>query len=474
MFKRILAFIMCAVTVLGMIGCTKAPDIDVIAGLETRSDNPRITLSLYVPSLSKLKEETRQAVQDALNAISIKKYNTELQFFAYPVEEYIPIVLSKVQTEMNSYVTYLWNQDESTRDIESAVDYTQYGSVNLADMSTYTELAGAGIDIFVAFTAAPDSIIRQETITDPNDPDNPKVNPYYNPLMADKMFLTMYSERVLTPITPRLINEYAVLKSKSYTEFFDAVSMPDMDAEEIDKAKLYAYAMPNNYLLGSYEYLIINKAVVSEIYSQDYSSLAGSPEKLAQLKKDLAALKDRGNEKLSNIKNVYVEFDSYEEYQEFDESFAIAMLSGDRALPEVIGNPNYEIVKFSTSAYDKSEFATSMYCITRAYNPSLAGSNIDEDDRIMRCLDILLLIQNDVDFRNTLQYGVKGEHYTISRDGIVYTSSNDYIMDPAMIGNMFLLYPSDRMTPSMRKMAENNWRLAKAQNKEILDSKPAN
>jgi hypothetical protein len=47
-------------------------------------------------------------------------------------------------------------------------------------------------------------------------------------------------------------------------------------------------------------------------------------------------------------------------------------------------------------------------------------------------------------------------------------------MDPAMTGNMFLLYPSDRMSPSMQKMAANNWRLAKAQNKEILDSKPAN
>lgn len=474
MFKRILAFVMCAAMVLGMMGCSKGTDLEKVADTETRSDNAPITLSLYVPSLSKLKDETRVAVEEALNRISIKKYNTTLKFYAYPIEEYVPIVLSKVQTEMNSYVTYLWNQDETSRDIESAVDYSQYGTVNLADMTGYTELAEAGIDIFVAFTAPEDSIIRQQFLDNPEDPEKPINNPYYNPLMADNMFLTMYSERVLAPITPRLINEYAVLKSKCYTEFFDAVSMPDMDAEEVDKAKMYAYAMPNNYLFGSYQYLIINKEAVSKTHSHDLSSLAGSYERLEQLKKDVNELMKKGDETVSKIKHAYVEFDSYEAYQEFDESFAIAMLKGDRALPEVIGNPNYEIVKFSTSEYDKSEFATSMYCITRAYNPSLAGSNIDEDDRIMRCLDILLLIQNDVDFRNTLQYGVKGEHYTISRDGIVYTSTNDYVMDPAMIGNMFLLYPSDRMSPSMRKMAENNWRLAKAQNKEILDSKPAN
>lgn len=476
MFKRILAFIMCMVMALGMIGCGKKGTlIDVVEKGDTRSDNAPITLSLYVPSLSTLKEETRLAVEKALNAISVKKYNTTLQFFAYPEEVYVPIVLSKIQTEMNSYVTYLWGQDEETRDIESTVDYSQYGAVNFIDMTSYPELAGVGIDIFVSFTPGQDSIIRQETIPDPANPEKTIPNPHYNGYMADNMFLTMYYERVLAPISPRLINEYAVLKSKSYTEFFDAVSMPDMDAENVELAKPYAYAMPNNYLFGSYQYLILNKDVVSEIHSVDYSGLSGNTVKLEQLKKDLTALKNKGSsEKVNNVKNVFVEFDSYEEYEAFDESFAIAMIKGDRALPEVIANPNYEIVKFSTSEYNKAEFATSMYCITRAYRKELESDNIDEDDRIMRCLDILLLIQNDVDFRNTLQYGVKGEHYNISRDGIVYTSSNDYIMDPATTGNMFLLYPSDRMSPSMRKMAENNWRLAKAQNKEILDSKPAN
>lgn len=480
MFKRIIAFVMCAVMAFGMIGCGEKTSLDWVANTTTRSDNPPMEITLYVPSLSKLSEETRVAVEEALSAISIKKYNTTIKFFAYPEEEYVPIVLSKVETAMNSYVTYLLDQDVTLGDIEHGVDYTKpaynaLGNVVTADMTEYPELAGYGIDIFVAFDAALDSTMRQPTIPNPEDPEKPKANPYFNPYMADNLFEVMYAERVLAPISPRLINEHAILKSKSYTEFFDAVTLPDMDAEDMEKAKQYAYAMPNNYLFGSYQYLIINRDVVSEIYSQDSSTLAGNPDKLNQLVKNLTDLKNKGtSEKLSKIKNVFVEFDNYEEYEAFDESFALAMVKGDRALPQVIANANYDIIKFSTSEYNKDEFATSMYCITRAYDAALANGPIDEDERIMRCLDILLLIQNDVEFRNTLQYGVKGEHYTISRDGIVYTSSNEYVMDPAMVGNMFLLYPSDRMTPSMRKMAENNWRLAKAQNKEILDSKPAN
>ena len=357
MFKRIIAFVLCAVMVLSMVGCGEEGSLVDKQDKKSRSDNAPMTISLYVPSLSKLNEETRLAVEDALNAISIKKYNTTIKFFAYPEEEYVPIVLSKVSTAMNSYVTHLLSQDPELGDIEKGVNYTkpvynEKGEVVLADMTEYPELSDVGIDIFVAFDAAADSVIRQEYLPNPEDPENPKKNPYYNPYMADNLFEVMYAERVLAPISPRLINDHAILKSKSYEEFFKAVTLPDMDAENLETAKEYAYAMPNNYLFGSYQYLIINKDVVSEIYSQDYNTLSNNPDRLTQLKKDLTALKNKGNEKLSKIKNVYVEFDSYEAYNEFDESFALAMVKGDRALPQIIANENYEIIKYSTSEYN--------------------------------------------------------------------------------------------------------------------------
>ena len=468
MFKRISALVLCIIMMFSMVACSGGDRtlIDV-STTTTRSDNAPMTISLYVPSLSKLTDETREAVEEALNAISIKKYNTTLKFFAYPEEEYVPIVLSKVQTAMNSYITYLTGIDPSYQETESTVDYTKYKDYTLADMTDYPELSGVGIDIFVSFVADEDSIMRQGDAT---------TNQYYNPYMADKLFLAMYDQRVLAPISPRLINDYAILKSKSYTEFFDAVTLVDRDADasNIDTAKSYAYGMPNNYLLGSYQFLIFNKDAVSEIYTQDFSTFVGNPTKLNQLVKDLTALKANGNEKLSKIKNVFVEFESYDDYMAYDGSFAVAMVKGDLGLPYVIANENYEIIQYSASEYNTADLGTSVFCITRAYDKELMASGIDEDARINRCLDILLLIQNDADFRNTLQYGVKGEHYTISRDGTVYTSSNDYVMDPAKTGNMFLLYPSDRMSPSMRKLAENKWVLAKKQNKDYLDSKPTN
>ncbi|MBR2460349.1 MAG: hypothetical protein IKB34_03885, partial [Clostridia bacterium] len=234
-------------------------------------------------------------------------------------------------------------------------------------------------------------------------------------------------------------------------------------------AKLYAYAMPNNTVLGSYNFLVINKAVVSEAYTQDYTLLSDS-NRLNFLKSHLEHLKkEKGNPVVSSVDHTYIEFDSYEAYKASSETFALAMVKGDLALPQVISNEGYEVIKCGISESDvKLDDVMSMFCVTRAYSETLESQGIDEDARILRCLDILLLIQNDVDFRNTLQYGVKGEHYNIARDGTVYTSSNEYIMDPTKLGNMFLLYPSDRMSDTMRKLAENNWTLAKRQNNEVL------
>ena len=328
-------------------------------------------------------------------------------------------------------------------------------------MTNYPELASAGIDIFVAFDAAADSPLR--------DPESE----YYNPFAADDMFTMMYEQRVLEALTPRFVNDYAILNSKSYTEFFEQVTRVDMNAppDKVDSAKSYFYAMPNNYVVGSYKFLIVNKDVVSEAYSQDYSMLS-DPARLEFLKGHLNDLKAIGNKKVNSVDHTYIEFDSYEAYKASNDTFALAMVTGDLALPTVIENANYEVVEYSSSGYNKNECAKAAYCITRAYSQALEGKGIDEDARILRCLDILLLIQNDVDFRNTLQYGVKGEHYTIARDGTVYTSTNEYVMDPERTGNMFLLYPSDRMSDSMRKLAENNWSLAKKQNNQILGSKP--
>ena len=86
---------------------------------------------------------------------------------------------------------------------------------------------------------------------------------------------------------------------------------------------------------------------------------------------------------------------------------------------------------------------------------------------VERCLDILLLINTNKEFRNILQYGVEGVHYTQYRDVVTPITGEKeetkYFMDMKYTGNMFILNPSSDMDAEMRKMAENDWQLAKDQ-----------
>lgn len=459
MKKRIIALLMC----LAMICCSLASCADkeleelydVIRGGETSSDNPLMTISLYCVC-EYATEEAKLEVQEALNAITKKKFNTEIELYLYTPEEYVQVIFYKAQEAMNAYISKL---DEEDRELETSLNFANDG-INLVDLAKHPELASASFDIFLMFTPDKDSALYD------------KDSEYYNAYAADKMFDIMYESKVLQNLTSYMTGDYAILKSKSYNEFFNAVTRADIFAsgDATITPKNYAYAMPNNYVLGSYQYLVVNKNVVSEAFTQDYSSLSDSA-KLESLKQQLSDLKKAGNEVLNSVDNVYIEFGSYEEYLKSEETFALAMVTGPMSVPDLIANPNYETIKYSSTEYSASECRQSMFGISRAYSSSLAASDITETDRINRCLDILLLLENDKDFRNILQYGVNGTHYSIGRDGTVYSSSNDYIMNYKYTGNLFILYPSDRMDAATRKLAENNWELAKKQNTEILEKK---
>lgn len=455
MKKRILAALLavmmlcCAFT-----GCAEdelSELLGVIYGTTTSSNNPEMTISLYCVC-DYATDEAIEEVEAALNSISVKKFNTKIELYLYTEEEYVSVIFYKAQEAMNSYIAGL-DDEAPTIDYEKSLNFANEG-INLVDLSKHPELTTAGFDIFLIYTPEADSVLYDSE------------SEYYNAYAANKMFDVMYEAQVLQNLTSYFTNDYAILKSKSYNEFFKAVTKDDFLTDS-ETPKQYAYAMPNNYVVGEYQFLVVNKSVVSEVFTQDYSVLSDSV-KLEQLKKDIKALYDMGNEKLKGVDNLYVEFDSYDDYLASDESFALAMITDSLSVPELISNPNYEVVPCGMSAYSASECRESMFCVSRAYSKTLEAQGISETDRIKRCLDILLLIENDETFRNTLQYGVSGTHYSLGRDGTAYASSNDYIMNPKYTGNLFILYPSDRMDTATRKLAENNWELAKKQNTAIL------
>ncbi len=456
MKKRIVALLMCiAIVCCSFVSCADTEYeelIRVIKGGETRSTNPEVTLTLYCVCDYATPEAVSE-VQDALNAITVKKFNTKIQLFLFTEDEYSKIVYAKAQEKINSYITSL---DDEDRAKYTNVDFASSGVEVAKDFSSNPSLAGAGFDIFLMFTPSLDSVIY----------DSDKYTGEQSAKMADdatKMFSLLYESCVLQDLTNYFKSGYSKITASGYDVFQKAVTQKDSFNIYTDGAKQYAYAVPNNYLLGEYQYLIINTDVVKD-YTQ-YEKL--TQERLDWLTEDLIADKKAG--KIS-VDNVYVEYSSYTEYEESMETFAVAKVTGPLSIPSLINNPALKVVQFGKSTgLNYNNCRESMWGISRAYDSSFAASGISESDRIYRCLDIIDLLVNDEDFRNTLQYGVKGTHYSLGNDGTAQASSNDYKMDYKYTGNLFTLYPSDTMSADIKKLSADKWQLAKDQNTDIMN-----
>jgi len=166
--------------------------------------------------------------------------------------------------------------------------------------------------------------------------------------------------------------------------------------------------VPNNRIIGEYEYLVINKevavhknyAVPSEV--EAYDSL-----------EDAEALMKRMTE------NGY----RAEDY--------VYTVKGDYALKaQLEAQGNYcNVITYPT--------ATSSFAFSSAFAIINRSEALNE-----RAMQIIYAINTDSYLRNLLQYGVKGTNYTVSDSGdIIRVSEGDnvYYMNPAYTGDVFKL-----------------------------------
>ncbi len=150
-----------------------------------------------------------------------------------------------------------------------------------------------------------------------------------------------------------------------------------------------------------------------------------------------------------------------------DEKFGLAFAKGNLDMIEKLAgteeNPGDYYVVVTHTPYIDNNIYESMYAISSCVTADPLNSQL----RVQRCYQILELFATNSEWVNTLTYGVRGEQYEFSHldDGLVVNRSDDYTFDRRYAGNMFLQYLSEDMDPELREYAENNWDLAKRQNR---------
>ncbi len=491
MKKRLLSFVMCALIVLSSFIMAACSDDEgalekLSSGnddLTTTSSNTPMTICIYSIRGKGTTDEAIELVENELSRIAVRRYNTTIDLILIDEEDYAAMMFTKIRMAIASYNTAKIDDlasltPEQIAEISSSnVDYLDEDGRNYGlreETNLSSEVLNGTLDIFLCYT--------------PEAGNGALYDPAYN-VPSNKqysMFDILYKEKALAPLKSNLDGLYSDLKSVLYTHALEYVTKPtyaDANIKDI-------YGIPNNYVYGSYDYIIFNEDYVDRFISpngngvdkSDYIPITSNAARFATLIEQLNLAQEKGeipaNVIITDGNGNIPSFATYEDFKAYVDGngdFAIARVSGSKAVGELLADDKYENFDVYVENYNKvtntAEFCESMFCI------GLNAMGADNSgERVKRSLDILKLINTNKEFRNTLQYGVEGTHYSqYSEDEDVNPLSSaraeskyNQIDVAKYLGNMFLLYPNSNMTEAEKLMAENNWQMSKDQMIELV------
>ena len=211
------------------------------------------------------------------------------------------------------------------------------------------------------------------------------------------------------PKEERKIHRSEFFNSDTYGTLNTNIAESLLAASKIDNK---FYCVPNNHVVGAYEYLVINKDKAEELnFGPKTITTYDTYDKSADLR---AAIEANGDTVSDYV--YLIEDGKYE----------------DKAAIEASGEWVCNIVS--------KPVATA----AEAFSSAFAISSTIDAEYADRCFEILFALNMDTYFRNLLQYGVNVTNYTIDDNEVVTRKINDennaYNMNLLYTGNVFKAY----------------------------------
>lgn len=429
-----------------------------------------MTITLTLMKNEGTTPEGVKAVQDAINNVTERMFNTHIVLQLYTENEYT----AEVQTRLAARAA----------DVEAGIKKSSAGSnkdvvINEEtgrEVTVYPEPYENQIDIFLVSD-------YNELVTYYRDKKIADLSDAFNATTGNAILLNKY-------ITPSLMN--------------------------FGKINDIQYAIPSNSFYGEYEYLLINKELFDKYNYDidevtDLNSIGQYLVDLAHYEKDVKPLyniNEMGLESVTGRPSVvasYVEegavidsetafgpsnimmidavrallttitsfasingdYPIYTEKVDFDTKFGAAYIKGTSELPEQYED-EYYVVRHRGPIAETSEVYASMFAVS-AFTTD-----------VTRCTEIINYFNTNVEMRNMLLYGVENVTYTRDENGVVTRVSTPvedenrqptgayytYSMDMYKTGNLFLVWQNTDMTESELMYSANNWELAKNASRE--------
>ncbi len=459
MLKKVLSLILCLCICLGIVltatSCGEAEESEASGTVPT-------TITLLGITDKDTKPEDIQAVEDALNKTLKSRYNTKLEITFVPEDEYVALVEQKLDL-----AKYYQNYDGAI------ATYNAYMKANANASSGSEKLFGNWIKKRVAIsvdTLATRELYLEEMTT----------------VLEDGTIETLY------PGARSPIDIIMIANEEMYDEFDALGILNAVDATNTSYKNLQKYiyptyfsqlrelkgsvkAIPNNNMLAEYTYLVVDKTLADK-YDYNVSTFTGYDDLasfLAEVKANESVVPLANVPEALGIFKLFSDdiaigtyFDPINGYDAKDGTgkfsvqnlFDIPQYTSHLSLMDEYENAGYfagdaekdgfavQVVVGDASVGEKYSAEDSEYYVKVIQNPfvlretifdgMLAVTGLTSDAN--RAMQIVEAINTDADIKNLLQYGIEGVNYTVNDDDTVTRLNNNYMMNNAYTGNVYM------------------------------------
>ncbi len=499
MNKRLISLFLCLVMLLALCltGCGEKSDDDIQNEINQEASKDNVTLSMWVVSKDKVSKDIAKDVVDALNQMTEAKYKARLSVQFLTEDEYY----SKLSSAITAYNPSAGNAASKPNESETgdenndvAVDSdglyheiyptlkpNQVDIIYIGDLyDAEGKLLTSGKEMYQTFIskgwlASLDTYINSTSKA---------IKEYISPTLLSAV---KHANATYAIPNNNMIGEYTymLLNQELMDRYYMSGHLTQGSIDSFYNPYVFQYLQMVNtneedvlLIDASYETCLEQLAYYWSVNAENQTITGNQFSVFGSLYQDLTLL-SRGEVALG-VQSLF-------ENEEFVSSFLTlnryrfdGQLRSEENIETVYGASALKFVKGDLSIltredgqtyYDEvTDAGTVRYYVVPVQYPTATDEDVygsmfgvcAKSREPGRAMDIITYLNSNVEFRNLLQYGVLGKHYTIdSQTQAVTRLSNkngeQYVMDIEKTGNMFLAYFENGMNV-------NQWEFGKEQN----------
>lgn len=449
-------------------GCNKKSGDTTVEGTTTDSASlSTVTLTLWVPTDKDTTEEALLAVEEAINKITKAKFETAIELHAIPSDEYDAAIDARIK-EIEDHIAF--EEEEAARKRKEAASLAALGQTMPPETTAPETTAPEGDDTYVNDIGM--QILKY-----------PEVGEYQMDIFLVRgrdNYLSYIDRNALSELDSELVGDAKILTQYIYPTFLSSA-----------KFEGATYAIPNNHVVGEYQYLLINKRLVDELYwdLDDMSTLLKCQDFIMDVKERTDVVPFLSEVEASGMRywsqdgsfsliasqipsssnlltfcqprsslgikaysdtilmmKTLKEAGCIAEDPESVEEFGVGIVAGQAS----------DLAKYEEDYYVKV-YQAPLFTEEEVFQAMFGVSTYTKD--VGRSMEIITALNTDPELRTVLQYGVEDMHWRVNEtnEDVIDVISDEYKMNLLETGNVYMTYPA----PGVSKAY---WEYGKVQN----------